>query len=49
MTPDEHDLLLAYLHRELPAEAVAALEGRLKLEPALADEGGDGIEGGHFG
>src|SRR5437879_5966716 len=36
-TPDEHDLLLAYLNRELPAEAVAALEARLKAEPALAD------------
>src|SRR5579872_4623434 len=36
-TPDEQDLLLAYLHRDLPAEAVAGLEARLKAEPALAD------------
>ena len=35
--PDEHDLLLAYLHRELPADVVASLERRLKTEPALAD------------
>ncbi len=37
MTPNEHDLLMAYLNRELPADAVAALEVRLKTEPALAD------------
>ncbi len=36
-TPHEQDLLLAYLNRELPAEAVAALEVRLKAEQGLAD------------
>src|SRR5258708_646796 len=37
LTSDEHDLLLAYLSCELPAEQVAALEVRLKAEPAVAD------------
>ena len=37
MTPNDYDVLLAYLHRDLPAEQAVALEARLKAEPTLAD------------
>src|SRR6266404_2238306 len=37
MTPNDHDLLLAYLNRELPTAAVVALQSRLKTESGLAD------------
>ena len=37
ISPDDRDLLQAYIDGELPPEPTAALEARLRAEPSLAD------------